>query len=150
MNSHILLILCFSNVFFQNTLAKEDGQNLTMADRKPEAPLQINVARMAQMKMALRNAFLRTISICYDRFQRCSEQLSATFCASTTKNVTFYIWARTVADNIMNGQGDKNGDVKCYPAQIKAIVNVLNIKRLKNQPKSNLWFSIGKMLNNGL
>ena len=148
MNLYLLLSLCFlSNIIFHPTLAKKDDQSQNMANLRLKYRLRLNQGRMNQLKMSVRNEFIRTISICYDRFQRCSKQLSPTFCASTTKNITFYIWARKVADSIMEGDWDNYGNAKCIPAQIKAMANVLNISGLEKQPQSSLWANIGKILN---
>ena len=131
----MIMLFIFLCIFFLQVFANRNVQNI-----QPD----INQARMNQMKMAIRNGF----SICFDRFQRCSQQLSATFRASSTKNLTFYIWARNVADNIMNGHGDKYHAVKCYPDQISAMAKALNIASLQTQPTSRLWLSIGKIFNN--
>ena len=47
----------------------------------------------------------------------------------------------------MEGDWDNYGNIKCNPAQIKAMANVLNISGLEKQPQSSLWANIGKILN---
>ena len=102
-----------------------------------------------RFKMALQQGFIRKIGICYERFQRCSAQLSAEFCASPTNGLAFYMWAHKYAYNVMNGGDDGFGSsVKCYPGQVIAMAKVLDIGDAENQAMFNLWMSIGKRLKN--
>ena len=80
-----------------------------------------SISSLEILKLKFRLAFKRQVNICYERFQRCSEQLSAAFCASSTKNITFYLWARNVAEEIMNGHSDdeKYPTVKCSPELLR-------------------------------
>ena len=102
-----------------------------------------------RFKMALQQGFIQKIGICYERFRRCSVQLSAKFCASPTNGLAFYMWAHKYAYNIMNGGDDGYGSsVKCYPGQVIAMAKVLNIGDAENQAMFHLCMSIGKRLKN--
>lgn len=76
---------------------------------------------VSNLKKLFRTEYTRQVHICYARFQLCSRQLSAAFCASPVKNIAFYLWAHKMATNIMEGTHDGQKDVKCSPALIKAI-----------------------------
>ena len=97
----------------------ESANKGRQSDSKPK------ISSLEMFKLKARQIFMRQVDICYRRFQRCSQQLSAAFCASSTKNITFYLWARNVADDIMNGHGnnDKAYDVKCSPALLRKFLN---------------------------
>ena len=89
---------------------------------KQSQPISSRMSSLEMFKLKARQIFMRQVDICYRRFQRCSQQLSAAFCASTTKSVTFYVWARNVAEDIMNGHGDDDerfAYVKCSPGLLK-------------------------------
>ena len=49
--------------------------------------------------------FFAISAICHDRFLRCSKILSPGFCISSSKNFSFYLWAKKVADNILDEPG---------------------------------------------
>lgn len=104
-----------------NVLSEDDGQHKTSgqtgANQAQKTPMTIS-----SLQMMLRNELKRKVNICYRRFMECSKQLSAAFCASSTKNITFYLWARNVAEDIMNGHGDDDerfAYVKCSPGLLK-------------------------------
>ena len=71
----------------------------------------VSMTYINRLKWIVRQKFKERV--CYQRFQRCSEQLSAAFCASWTKNLTFYLWARNMAQEIMNGSEDGFRTIKC-------------------------------------
>ena len=56
-----------------------------------------------QLQDKVRNELSHRINICHDRFQRCSEQLSRDFCASNSRKFSFYLWAKMLAKQIMEG-----------------------------------------------
>ena len=49
--------------------------------------------------------FFKLSAICHERFVRCSTILSPGFCISSAKNFSFYLWARKIADNILDEPG---------------------------------------------
>ena len=57
----------------------------------------------AHLKEKVQQSLARIISVCYERFQRCAKQISPQFCASSTKQYSFYLWAKKLAQNIMKG-----------------------------------------------
>ena len=79
-------------------------------------------ATMTILRKYLRRELARKVNVCYRRFKRCSKQLSAAFCASPTSNLSFYVWARNMAKDIMEGQGDKYENVKCSPTLVKKLM----------------------------
>ena len=91
-------------------------QNLVLAARL-QNQAKINngsITPVERLKVLVRLAFRQNVGVCLKRFQKCSEHLSPSFCASTTENITFYIWARQLAADVMNGHGvDQNKNVKC-------------------------------------
>ena len=96
------------------------------------------------LKILIRQEFLRKINICYSRFQRCSRQLSPEFCASPTINFTFYLWARNLATNIMEGIDDGHRNVKCSSQFVR---NVL-LREKTNAAKRNKILSLIRALTN--
>ena len=68
-----------------------------------------HLARRWQLQNKVRNQLQHRINVCYDRFQRCSKQLSSEFCIGTTRNISFYLWAKKLAHEIMNG----NDGIRC-------------------------------------
>ena len=52
------------------------------------------------------SGFVNTAKVCYDRFKRCEAEFTTQFCMSPDSNLTFYIWARRRATNILNGAGE--------------------------------------------
>ena len=160
MNSFFVLIFFISSVFLHHhqAVANQRSQNVPAMYRRASINNRQSIAtmpsfnmRLYRLKKALQRGFIRKISICYKRFQHCSSQLSASFCASSTRNLTFYIWARKVADKIMNGFADGHSSIKCYPEQVLAMAKALNIVgKTERQAMFHLWTSIGKRLNKSI
>ena len=147
----LVLIFCISNVFFPQALGNyQPSRNMTTgADRYHQVPMYnkaLNEARIIQLKRAVLFEFIRTLAICYERFQYCSQKLSPTFCASPTRNLTFYIWARKIADDIMSGYGDSYKSVKCNPEQITGLAKILKIESLQRRSNLQLWSNIGNVV----
>ena len=95
--------------------------------RSPKSPksstaVQSSSKQIDRLKQVVRREFTRKINICYQRFQRCSRQLSPSICSSSG-NLTFYIWARNIAKEIMNGLGDENNSkAMCTPEIVRQMV----------------------------
>ena len=49
--------------------------------------------------------YFEKVYICYKRFKQCAKLLNPEFCVSQNKRPSFYIWAKKIAGNIMNGSG---------------------------------------------
>ena len=58
------------------------------------------------------------VEVCYDRFKRCSSELSPAFCGGFGQNVSFYIWARQWADYLLQQSGSHR-NVKCSQGLLK-------------------------------
>ena len=61
------------------------------------------------------------VHVCFHRFQKCSRKLSAKFCVSNNNRMAFYLWARRMADSIMNGDDDGH-NFTCSPAFMRDIL----------------------------
>ena len=72
---------------------------------------QNGIDAVAGPKMLLIQQYLH---VCYERFNKCSEMLNPVFCATSAGNLTFYIWARKMANGILQGYG-----MKCPPSLLK-------------------------------
>ena len=77
--------------------------------------------RINRLKIIVRQEINRKINICFKRFQQCSQKLSPSICSSPG-SMTFYVWARKMAKAIMNGLGDENNEMVCYPEIIRQMV----------------------------
>ena len=73
-------------------------------------------------KMSMIHTMVTKVQVCYSRYLRCSRKLSADFCASPTKRMAFYLWARRLAGDIMNGKQD-NYNVTCSPFFIRELLH---------------------------
>ena len=94
------------------------------------------ISSIEQMKLMVRREFLKITHVCYRRFQKCANQLSAAFCASPTKNITFYIWARKFAEDIMNGYGEgENSNIKCSQELVQKMVGTANSTQKKKRQR---------------
>ena len=101
---------------------------------------------LERLKMTVRRRFNRKIDICYERFQRCSEQFSPTFCASSPQSIPFYIWARNIAKEIMNGSDDTSSttsNVSCSPEVVRRMALLVNSK-VRNRELFSLWMNSGR------
>ena len=101
---------------------------------------------LERLKMIVRRRFNRKIDICYERFERCSEQFSPTFCASSSQSIPFYIWARNIAKEIMNGYDDTSSNtsnVSCSPEVVRQMVLLVNNK-VRNRELFSLWMNSGR------
>ena len=59
--------------------------------------------RQYQLQQKVRQEVSKKIKICYERFQKCSAELSAEFCANSSQSFSFYLWAKQLARDIMAG-----------------------------------------------
>ena len=73
-----------------------------------------SAARQQQGKLSAFGEQLTRLKTCYDRFQRCSKILHPAFCTSSNDYLSFYLWVKKVAHDILNEDG-----VGC-PAELMA------------------------------
>ena len=100
-----------------------------------------SINSISQLKNNLRRELTWKINICYKRFKQCSEQFSASFCSTSTENISFYIWARNAVQDILNGYGDEHSNVKCSPRQVQMMVKFVKKQNPKNQRMFTLWLN---------
>ena len=72
-------------------------------------------------KMSVFHNVLTKVHVCYNRYLRCSKKLSADLCASPTKRMAFYFWARRLANRLMNRRDKYN--ITCSPYFIREVVH---------------------------
>ena len=75
-----------------NVVGQDDGEN--------EAELGNEIREL----LAMEN-YLHHVRVCYQRFLRCSANLNAAFCSDTRANLSFFIWARKLANKILYSPG---------------------------------------------
>ena len=76
---------------------------LIRLSNKKQGKLLTTSIRKMQLLNKVRREITQKINICFDRFKRCSETLSPQFCANYDKNLSFYLWAKKLANEIMEG-----------------------------------------------
>ena len=74
-------------------------------------------------KMSFLNEIVDKAVICYRRYQECSVRFSEAFCISPLQHFSFYIWARRMANDILDGKYDENKHVTCSKRLVRNIVN---------------------------
>ena len=100
--------------------------------------------RIELLKSLVQRELAKRINVCYQRFQRCSQQLSATICASPSAQIPFYLWTRDIASDIMNGEDDDHDrDVKCSPHLIKKMATTIGNDNLAKRRMFMLWMNSG-------
>ena len=81
---------------------------------------------LERLKSRVRRQFFRQINICHKRFQHCSQVLSPEFCASPAQNISFYLWARQTAKEIMTGAYDGFTNIQCSNDFVKHVLSKKN------------------------
>ena len=85
---------------------------------------------LIMVKLSMIGEQLTRLKTCYDRFQRCSKILHPTFCSLANENLSFYLWAKQIAYEMMNEEG-----TNC-PAKLIGQFSKLG---LKQQPSVNTF-----------
>ena len=119
--------------------AVESFQNFKETlDTKLTKPMSTEI-----LNHAIRRQFFHQFNICHDRFQRCSRLLAPAFCATPSSNIVFYLWARNLANDIMEGVKDGHTNVKCSPVLLQRFLKYDEINQDKRKYLSSI---IGKLV----
>ena len=98
---------------------------------KKQQPMWQRRKSLIMVKLSMIGEQLTRLKTCYDRFQHCSKILHPTFCSLSNENLSFYLWAKQIAYEIMNEEG-----VNC-PAQL---IGQFSKLEQKQQPSVNYIF----------
>ena len=109
----LLLLIVFQLLIVNVNAARPNMISKIMKTKKSEALMR---------KMAVLHNVVTTVQVCYSRYLKCSRKLSNDLCASPTRRMAFYLWARRMAGEIMNGKQD-NYNVTCSPYFVREILH---------------------------
>ena len=82
-----------------------------------------NLNNILTKKLNFLHEIVEKAVICYRRYQECSDRFSGNFCISPLQHFSFYIWARRMANDILNGKYDEHKNVTCSKRLVKNIVD---------------------------
>ena len=74
-------------------------------------------------KLEFLNKLVEKAVICHQRYEECSRRFTAAFCISPVQHFSFFIWARRMANNIMNGKYDEHKTTTCSTFLVENIIN---------------------------
>ena len=111
--------LCFFLCFFCLSMAIVES-----AQTNQVQSANANGMKVFSTKFGILHNIVGSAIICHRRYEKCSERFSGLFCISPLQNFSFYIWARRMANDIMNGKYDEHhGNVTCSKGFLKNIIN---------------------------